>query len=28
VEVPEAGHYPWLDRPELVQRVADFLIAG
>lgn len=23
--VPGAGHWPWLDRPELVRRIADFL---
>jgi pimeloyl-ACP methyl ester carboxylesterase len=23
--VPGAGHWPWLDRPELVERVAAFL---
>ncbi len=23
--VPGAGHWPWLDRPELIGRVADFL---
>ena len=23
--VPDAGHYPWLDRPELVERVVAFL---
>jgi pimeloyl-ACP methyl ester carboxylesterase len=23
--VPGAGHWPWLERPELVDRVADFL---
>jgi pimeloyl-ACP methyl ester carboxylesterase len=23
--VPDAGHWPWLDRPELVQRIAGFL---
>ncbi len=27
-EIPDAGHWPWLDRPELVERVADFLSAG
>lgn len=26
--VPEAGHWPWLDRPEVVDRVAEFLGAG
>jgi pimeloyl-ACP methyl ester carboxylesterase len=25
VTVPGAGHWPWLERPELVDRVADFL---
>ena len=25
VELAEAGHWPWLDRPELVDRVADFV---
>ncbi len=24
-EVPDAGHWPWIDRPELVDRVAGFL---
>jgi pimeloyl-ACP methyl ester carboxylesterase len=28
LELADAGHYPWLDRPEVVQRVADFLTAG
>ena len=23
--VPDAGHWPWLDRPELVERIAGFL---
>jgi pimeloyl-ACP methyl ester carboxylesterase len=23
--VPDAGHWPWLDRPELVERIAEFL---
>jgi pimeloyl-ACP methyl ester carboxylesterase len=23
--LPEAGHWPWLDRPEIVQNVADYL---
>jgi pimeloyl-ACP methyl ester carboxylesterase len=23
--VPGAGHWPWLDRPELVQRIAQYL---
>jgi pimeloyl-ACP methyl ester carboxylesterase len=26
--VEKAGHWPWIDRPELVGRVADFLAAG
>lgn len=26
--VEGAGHWPWIDRPELVDRVADFLGAG
>ena len=25
---PDAGHWPWLDRPDLVDRVVDFLSAG
>ncbi|MGI8557066.1 MAG: alpha/beta fold hydrolase [Solirubrobacteraceae bacterium] len=25
VRAPDAGHWPWLDRPELIERVADFL---
>ena len=25
VELPDAGHWPWLDRPDLVERVAAFL---
>jgi len=25
--VPDAGHWPWLDRPELIERVAGFLAA-
>jgi pimeloyl-ACP methyl ester carboxylesterase len=25
LELPDAGHWPWLDRPELVERVVDFL---
>jgi pimeloyl-ACP methyl ester carboxylesterase len=27
LELPDAGHWPWLDRPELVDRVVDFLSA-
>jgi pimeloyl-ACP methyl ester carboxylesterase len=26
--VPDAGHWPWLDRPDLVERIADFATAG
>lgn len=26
--VPDAGHWPWLDRPELVDRVTGFLASG
>ncbi len=25
VELPDAGHWPWLDRPDLIERVAGFL---
>jgi len=25
LELPDAGHWPWLDRPDLVQRLVDFL---
>jgi pimeloyl-ACP methyl ester carboxylesterase len=28
LELKDAGHYPWLDRPEVVARVADFLAAA
>jgi pimeloyl-ACP methyl ester carboxylesterase len=28
VEVPDAGHWPWIDRPELIDRVVDFLGDG
>jgi pimeloyl-ACP methyl ester carboxylesterase len=28
VEIADAGHWPWLDRPELLERVVDFLSAG
>jgi pimeloyl-ACP methyl ester carboxylesterase len=28
VELPDAGHYPLLDRPDAVDRLVDFLIAG
>jgi pimeloyl-ACP methyl ester carboxylesterase len=27
LELPDAGHWPWLDRPDLVDRVVDFLNA-
>lgn len=27
-EYPDAGHWAWLDRPDLIDRVADFLSAG
>jgi len=25
LELPDAGHWPWLDRPDLLERLADFL---
>jgi pimeloyl-ACP methyl ester carboxylesterase len=25
LELPDAGHWPWLDRPDLVERLVDFL---
>jgi pimeloyl-ACP methyl ester carboxylesterase len=25
IELPDAGHWPWLDRPDLVERVTEFL---
>ncbi len=28
VELVDAGHWPWLDRPELVERIARFVIGG
>ncbi len=28
LELPDAGHWPWLDRPDLVQRLVDFLSSG
>jgi len=28
LELPDAGHWPWLDRPDLVDRLADFMSGG
>ena len=28
LELPDAGHWPWFDRPDLIERLADFLSAG
>lgn len=28
LELPDAGHWPWLDRPELTQRLVDFMGGG
>jgi pimeloyl-ACP methyl ester carboxylesterase len=28
VELPDAGHWPWLDRPDLIDRLVEFLGAG
>jgi pimeloyl-ACP methyl ester carboxylesterase len=28
VELPDAGHWLWLDRPDVIERVAEFLSAG
>jgi pimeloyl-ACP methyl ester carboxylesterase len=25
LELPDAGHWPWFDRPDLIERVVDFL---
>lgn len=27
VELDDAGHWPWLDRPDVIERVVDFLSA-
>ncbi|MGA2454936.1 MAG: alpha/beta hydrolase [Solirubrobacteraceae bacterium] len=28
LELPDAGHWPWLDRPDVIDRVVEFLSAG
>ncbi len=28
LELPDAGHWPWLDRPDVIDRVVDFLTAA
>jgi pimeloyl-ACP methyl ester carboxylesterase len=28
LEVPEAGHWPWIERPALIDRIVAFLEAG
>ena len=28
IELPDAGHWPWLDRPDVIERLVDFLSAG
>jgi pimeloyl-ACP methyl ester carboxylesterase len=28
LELPDAGHWPWIDRPELLERLAGFLGDG
>lgn len=28
LELPDAGHWPWLDRPDLIERLVGFLSAG
>ncbi len=27
IELPDAGHWPWLDRPDVIERLTDFLSA-
>jgi pimeloyl-ACP methyl ester carboxylesterase len=28
VELPDAGHWPWFDRPDTIDRIVDFLSAS
>jgi pimeloyl-ACP methyl ester carboxylesterase len=28
LELPDAGHWPWMDDPQLIERVAGFLESG
>jgi pimeloyl-ACP methyl ester carboxylesterase len=28
LRVPDAGHWPWLERPEVAERIADFVTAS
>jgi pimeloyl-ACP methyl ester carboxylesterase len=28
IELPDAGHWPWIEDPELVERVVGFLVSG
>lgn len=28
IELPDAGHWPWFDRPDVLERIADFLTAA
>jgi pimeloyl-ACP methyl ester carboxylesterase len=28
VEAPDAGHWPWIDRPDIVERIVSFVTAG